>query len=173
VASGYATRREAEAALAYALNEVHTGRYVEPTTMTVGQFLCDEWLPASAARVRARPCAGTGSSSTPTPCLGFVLATAAIVLGYAQSGRACYARAATTWRCTACSPLPSAVSQFATLAGVAALLVDREHATNRFTLALLMGTSLVAVARLCRMLYVLSGVIAIAITDPSRDPGEP
>jgi integrase len=51
--SGYATRREAEAALAHALNEVHSGRYVEPTTMTVRQFLCDEWLPASAARVRA------------------------------------------------------------------------------------------------------------------------
>ncbi|HVF05171.1 MAG TPA: tyrosine-type recombinase/integrase [Frankiaceae bacterium] len=51
--SGYPTRREAEAALAHALNEVHTGRYVEPTAMTVRQFLCDEWLPASAARVRA------------------------------------------------------------------------------------------------------------------------
>jgi hypothetical protein len=51
--SGYPTRREAEAALAHALNEVHTGRYVEPAAMTVRQYLCDEWLPASAARVRA------------------------------------------------------------------------------------------------------------------------
>jgi hypothetical protein len=36
--SGYPTRREAEAALAHALNEVHSGRYVEPTAMTVRQL---------------------------------------------------------------------------------------------------------------------------------------
>ena len=50
--SGFDTRREAEAVLAETLTEVHTGRYVAPTAMTVRQFLCDEWLPASTARVR-------------------------------------------------------------------------------------------------------------------------
>jgi hypothetical protein len=37
------------AALTQALSEMHTGRYLEPTK-PARQFLCDEWLPASAAR---------------------------------------------------------------------------------------------------------------------------
>ena len=59
VAGRLRDRREAEAARAHALNDVYSGRYVEPTTTTVRQFLAEEWLPAS---VRA-----AGSSSTPTP----------------------------------------------------------------------------------------------------------
>ncbi|HWL34860.1 MAG TPA: Arm DNA-binding domain-containing protein [Frankiaceae bacterium] len=72
--SGYATRREAEAALAHALNEVHTGRHVEPITMTVRHFLCDEWLPASAARVRATTLRGYRPliNSYAVPALGDV-----------------------------------------------------------------------------------------------------
>lgn len=72
--SGFDTRREAEAALAETLTEVHTGRYVEPTTMTVRQFLCDEWLPASTARVRATTLRGYRQAlySYAVPALGDV-----------------------------------------------------------------------------------------------------
>jgi integrase len=43
---GFATRREAEAALREVLTKRDRGQIVQPTTMTVRAFLVDQWLPA-------------------------------------------------------------------------------------------------------------------------------
>ena len=51
--SGFATKREADKALTALLYAVDTGDYVEPNRITLERFVRDEWLPASAARVRA------------------------------------------------------------------------------------------------------------------------
>jgi integrase len=50
--SGYRTKREAERARIRLLAEVDRGDYVEPATITVGNFLVDSWLPAVAVRLR-------------------------------------------------------------------------------------------------------------------------
>lgn len=49
---GFRTRREAELAYNEIWNEVHQGTYVEPSRVTVGSFLLDEWLPAIRSTVR-------------------------------------------------------------------------------------------------------------------------
>lgn len=43
---GFASRKDAEAALRDVLGKVDRGRVLEPSKLTVGQFLCDEWLPS-------------------------------------------------------------------------------------------------------------------------------
>lgn len=43
---GFTTRREAEAALREVLTKRDRGQLLEPTTMTVREFLVDQWLPA-------------------------------------------------------------------------------------------------------------------------------
>lgn len=50
--SGFATRKQAQLALAQLVVELGTGTYVEPARRTVEQYLRDDWLPASAARIR-------------------------------------------------------------------------------------------------------------------------
>lgn len=72
--SGFASRREAEAFLAKTVHELATGRYVEPSRVTVGSYLLDEWLPASAARVRPTTLASYQQSLTTLllPILGDV-----------------------------------------------------------------------------------------------------
>ena len=50
---GYATKRQAEEALTKALAEFHRGDYVEPSRLTLGGFLKDQWLPAIRSSVRS------------------------------------------------------------------------------------------------------------------------
>lgn len=52
--SGYRTRREAERAQVELAASLQGGTYVEPSKLTVGQFLVDRWLPAHRGRVRPR-----------------------------------------------------------------------------------------------------------------------
>lgn len=60
--SGYATKREAQLALARLVVDR------APTWRTVEQYLREDWLPASAAWVRPSICAVTGSCSRRTSC---------------------------------------------------------------------------------------------------------
>jgi integrase len=50
--SGFERRKEAEAGLTEALENLRTGSYVEPAKLTVAQFLRDEWLPAMRGSLR-------------------------------------------------------------------------------------------------------------------------
>lgn len=43
--SGYATRKEAERARTELLRHLDTGSYVDPSSLTVGGYLLQEWLP--------------------------------------------------------------------------------------------------------------------------------
>ena len=50
--AGFATRREAEAALQTVLASMSAGSYVSPTGLTLRVFLEDRWLPSIAATIR-------------------------------------------------------------------------------------------------------------------------
>lgn len=50
---GFATKRDAEHALAEAIRALQTGSYIEPTVITVSDFLDGQWLPAIVSTVRA------------------------------------------------------------------------------------------------------------------------
>jgi hypothetical protein len=50
--TGFATKKDAQAALTDALSELNQGSYIEPTKVTMREFLVDEWLP------RSRPLSG-------------------------------------------------------------------------------------------------------------------
>lgn len=50
--SGYKRRRDAERALAEVIGRIDAGGYVEPSKLTVGDYLTDRWLPAMRSRVR-------------------------------------------------------------------------------------------------------------------------
>lgn len=52
--SGYATKREAEKALAELLRKIDGDEYVKPTTLTVGEYLNGTWLPSLDDQVQAR-----------------------------------------------------------------------------------------------------------------------
>ena len=49
---GFATKREAQAALDLLVGQVVTGLYVDPSRLTVGEYLTEHWLPAMASTVR-------------------------------------------------------------------------------------------------------------------------
>ena len=49
---GFATKREAERALAESIRALETGSYIEPTVLTVSDFLDRQWLPAISSTVR-------------------------------------------------------------------------------------------------------------------------
>lgn len=49
---GFATKREAEAALREVVNALDAGSYVAPDQVTVARFLVDEWLPSAARTLR-------------------------------------------------------------------------------------------------------------------------
>jgi integrase len=48
--AGYTTRAAAATALVDLLGERNRGTYIEPSTLTVGEFLLDQWLPARQRR---------------------------------------------------------------------------------------------------------------------------
>lgn len=50
--SGFTSRKEAEVFLTKTLRELDLGTYVEPSAMRLRDYLENEWLPASVARVR-------------------------------------------------------------------------------------------------------------------------
>jgi integrase len=50
--SGYRTKREAERARVELLSRLDQGAYVEPSRLTLAEFLSDQWLPGLATRVR-------------------------------------------------------------------------------------------------------------------------
>jgi hypothetical protein len=43
---GFATKREADRALRELIQRLDEGTYVQPSALTLGTFLTDEWLPA-------------------------------------------------------------------------------------------------------------------------------
>lgn len=49
---GYATKREASAALNEIVNRINKGNFVEPTKMTVREYLIEQWLPGMRSTVR-------------------------------------------------------------------------------------------------------------------------
>ena len=51
--SGYATRKEAESALAEIVGKLGRGDYVAPTKLTFGDYLRDKWLPHLTSQVNA------------------------------------------------------------------------------------------------------------------------
>jgi hypothetical protein len=50
IKGGFATKREAERWVRTTLTAIEQGTHVEPSKLTVGQFLTDEWLPSLTAR---------------------------------------------------------------------------------------------------------------------------
>jgi integrase len=50
---GFRTKREAQAALSEAMTALQSGTFVEPSKLTLGSFLTEQWLPT--ARVAVRP----------------------------------------------------------------------------------------------------------------------
>lgn len=50
--SGFKTKREAEQALAKIVTQLGSGSYVEPSKTTLGEYLMNEWLPATRATIR-------------------------------------------------------------------------------------------------------------------------
>lgn len=50
--SGFRTRKEAERARIELLSRVHQGTYVEPSKVSIGAFLVEEWLPAKRSTVK-------------------------------------------------------------------------------------------------------------------------
>lgn len=49
---GFRTRREAEAARARIVHEFNTGNYVEPSALTLEQWVRDQWLPTMRSQVK-------------------------------------------------------------------------------------------------------------------------
>ncbi|MGH9890829.1 MAG: tyrosine-type recombinase/integrase [bacterium] len=50
--SGFKTKREAEQALAKIVTQLGAGAYVEPSKATLGEYLLNEWLPATRTTIR-------------------------------------------------------------------------------------------------------------------------
>jgi hypothetical protein len=48
---GFRTRKEAEAMKAKLANEMHSGLYVEPTKVTLGEWVESSWLPTMRSQV--------------------------------------------------------------------------------------------------------------------------
>jgi hypothetical protein len=73
--SGYRTKRDAERARVELLARVDQGGYVEPSRLTLGRFLRDQWLPSMAGRVRPTTMSGyrTNLERYVMPRLGGVL----------------------------------------------------------------------------------------------------
>jgi hypothetical protein len=67
--SGFATKREAEAALTELLGKLQDRNYVEPSRLTLGSYVTGEWLPAVRRRVRPSPKLGMSAASESTSCL--------------------------------------------------------------------------------------------------------
>ena len=51
-AGGFKSRREAEAALRAVLTRIDTGNYVSPSSVTLGEYLVERWLPAITTTIR-------------------------------------------------------------------------------------------------------------------------
>lgn len=59
---GYATKKEASAALVELVSGANRGAYVEPSQLTVESYLVDEWLPAQETRVAVGTFKGFGTN---------------------------------------------------------------------------------------------------------------
>jgi len=49
---GFDTRREAEVARAKLVNDLHSGAYITPGRLTLGEWVRESWLPTIASRVK-------------------------------------------------------------------------------------------------------------------------
>jgi len=103
--------------------------------------------------------------------LGFVIATLTILLGFAESARLKVLRSSAhypvLWRTLLSATKWLAV---ATLAAVAALVVDRDGAQNLGAFYACVFSSLVAALRLARSIWILENVVAL-VTSPSKARG--
>jgi hypothetical protein len=105
--------------------------------------------------------------------LGFVIATTAIVLGFAQSDQFNLLRNSahyrTLWR-TFTSTIRSL--GLATAIAIAALLVDRDGHPNSLLMVLCAGTTVLAALRVARAVWALEGTIRVVTRqDPRRPSG--
>jgi hypothetical protein len=103
--------------------------------------------------------------------LGFVIATLTILLGFAESVRLKGLRSSdfypVLWRTLLSATKWLAV---ATLAAVAALVVDRDGAQNLGAFYACVFSSLVAALRLARSIWILQNVVAL-VTGPPKARG--
>lgn len=101
--------------------------------------------------------------------LGFVIATAAIVLGFAPTDRFAVLRQSKHYR-TLWRIFTSTIRAlgFATLAALVALLVDRDKDHNAAAMIVFVGFQLFAIGRVARSVWALENVIKV-VTTPVRD----
>lgn len=105
--------------------------------------------------------------------LGFVIATAAIVLGFAASERLEILRGsthyATLWRVFTSTIRALGL---ATLATLAALLVDRDTKHNAAAMIVFAGLQCLAIVRIARAVWALEKVIEVVTTPVLSDEGK-
>ncbi len=100
--------------------------------------------------------------------LGFAIASTSIILSYGESSRmkavtehASYTQLGNVLR------VVNPVLAVATLAGLIALLLDRDSSSNQVVRDLVFTTSLLAVVSLARTIWILDNIVRLA-TRPSR-----
>ncbi|MCU1669462.1 MAG: hypothetical protein JWP40_2389 [Blastococcus sp.] len=105
--------------------------------------------------------------------LGFVLATLAIVIGYAQSIKFAVIRAS-RWHLSLYGTFLQCVWSLtaALTLSLIGLFVDRDHEHVPVIGALTLGAVLVGLSRLCRATVVFHHVVTIVVSSGSRAPGE-
>jgi hypothetical protein len=105
--------------------------------------------------------------------LGFVLATLAIVIGYAQSERFALLRAS-RWHLSLYQTFVQCVHALlaAVVFSLLGLFADREKVPVPAIAALTLGAVLIALLRLGRTMYVFQRVVHIVTTSGSREPGD-
>ncbi|HVW79889.1 MAG TPA: hypothetical protein VHB69_02980 [Mycobacteriales bacterium] len=102
--------------------------------------------------------------------LGFVIATAAIVLGFAPSTRFAVLRASSQYQ-TLWQVFTSTIRALglATLAALAALLVDRDAGHSTPAMSVFVGFQLYATVRVARSVWVLERVIQVVTEHADED----
>jgi hypothetical protein len=105
--------------------------------------------------------------------LGFVLATLAIVVGYAQSERFALLRAS-RWHLSLYTTFLQCVRALlaTVVCSLVSLFVDREQAEVPVLAAVTLAAVLVGLLRLARTMYVFQRVVAIVTSSGAREPGE-
>jgi hypothetical protein len=128
-----------------------------------GRHVVDAWLDADRGAFYGAVAAVDGA------LLGFVIATATIVLGFAPTDRFEVLRGSvhykTLWRVFTSTIRALGL---ATLATLAALLVDRDSAHNAPAMIVFAGFQLLAIVRVARAVWVLENVIHV-VTTPVQD----
>jgi hypothetical protein len=106
--------------------------------------------------------------------LGFVIATVAIVLGFADSDRLTIVKGSDQYP-TLWTTFLSAIrwTAFATVAALVALILDHDSpgSANRLALDFVTLTSLVAAFRLARCIWILQALVELVVRPSKARPG--